>query len=500
MGHLTVLLRHPPQPLCSSMSTTPDPGSFSSVQRTRGLVGINKLGNLAGTGSPQSSVITTASELAIKPESFDDWAIAAKLNKSIHQNFPFGEDFKVLSDLVQLTNSVPTWIFDKGSSQFSVHRNYFPAEIKELCEDACAVRSQGLLSTADQQRSNLEGDGDDSLSSTHDELSTDLVGAMGTILVLTRHSKNLRNRAEFGPNEAERRLPVDNLLLHLYLDPSTPMAYCLERELKLPKLNVKGVEVQSTKPDALVLLEFDWLQGYESAEDTLREQYSCLRQQTSRLLLRVVHWLVEYKRAASGTNQALMGLVSGLNQRLALGIRDQFVFATIRHAHDQVRVVAAIWKGQMIQVYHLATYSLIYPLDVVRLYLLHRAIKIQGVEYSAQIREKGTLRLGFPAEPSDGFASWWFTPPIQDPLSTSGQSSTSGSLIIATSIGANKNEPHDHGVSDNQGFGNSLLALGEVDDKFKIKHYFKAMDESYVAGEEFSSGIEFEPIDVFGSG
>lgn len=116
----------------------------------------------------------------------------------------------------------------------------------------------------------------------------------------------------------------------------------LERELRLPK--VPGVAVQATKPDALLVIEFMDLDSFRSASADLHDRCCCVRHQVVKEALLVVHWLAEYKRDASGQNQAMMGLVSALNQRLALGIEDQFVFAMIQHMNEKVQVVAAIRK------------------------------------------------------------------------------------------------------------------------------------------------------------
>lgn len=120
----------------------------------------------------------------------------------------------------------------------------------------------------------------------------------------------------------------------------------LERELRLPK--AQDVVIQATKPGALVILEFMDLDSFRSASAELHDRCCCVCHQVVKEALLVIHWLAEYKLDTPGQNQAMMGLVSALNQRLALGIQDQFVFATIQHMNEKVQVVAAIRKDQMV--------------------------------------------------------------------------------------------------------------------------------------------------------
>ncbi|KAF8598418.1 hypothetical protein BDV93DRAFT_547428, partial [Ceratobasidium sp. AG-I] len=458
----------------------------------------NKSKPSAGGKSGATSVITAASQLAVKLQPFSDWTDLVKLDPLI-KSVPSGNEFKVLLNLVESSKNMPEWILDKDSTHFSPLRKKFSTEIDNLCATARAAHAK-FHSMADGQRTGnftmysnannahppnamLQNDHPDtdmtidddvttsaggaSLTDAQDELDIDLVDAMNTILFVARNGTNLLFRSSLCANEAERRIPIDSLLQRLFAEPNTTLMYCLERELRLPK--VQGIAVQVTKPDALLVLEFMNLSSFRSAPADLHDRCCCVRHQVVKEALLVVHWLAEYKRDTSGQNQAMMGLVSAVNQRLALGIEDQFIFAMIQHTNEKVKVVAAIRKNQMIQVYKLGEYSLASPLEVTQLFLLHRGIKLLGKQYCDVIRRKGEAFEGIEDKLTDGFINWWKnSSPVLDVASTSNVSSTSGRPTISEATTtesfdeAKEAEPRDRGTLSDKTLGTPYLLLGKT--------------------------------------
>lgn len=251
----------------------------------------------------------------------------------------------------------------------------------------------------------------------------------------------------------------------------------LERELKIPDLEVPNVTVRTVRLDGLLFLVIpDWT-PYWDAPSELKPEYSCLAERLSSTTpVHILHWIGEYDQEGSGKRQALMGLVSGLNQRLALGIKNQFVFASIHEGSTGLEVVAAIWKddqvcsqafrlGQpltklQIRVYSLGYYSMLGPLDMLKFYFLHRAIKRLGLKYHEAISDLA----GFPTVRLRNFRGWTkSTPP--GPAGTSRRRKKQTNILSSASsplsgIEAKETkEPFQSDHSDEEGMSPDLAAL-----------------------------------------
>lgn len=227
----------------------------------------------------------------------------------------------------------------------------------------------------------------------------------------------------------------------------------------------------------------------------------------------------------------MMGLLSGLNQRLALGIENQFVFATLQIQSSTLQVVAAIRKNQevrfvptdyiclprrngQVRIYELAQYTLACPLQMTQFYLLHRCIMDLGTKYSEAIKEKFSSSNFLPDKPNDGFMDWWpYSPSISEGASTSVGPSTLDTTTVHSADVAMEGELQDRGVSCDQGrydigssilisetpldFGDSLLALKEEDIMSKMERYFITMQDAGTPVEEFNSAAAVVLVDTF---
>ncbi|KAF8594874.1 hypothetical protein BDV93DRAFT_564971 [Ceratobasidium sp. AG-I] len=181
-------------------------------------------------------------------ESFDNWAKGVKLDPEIILEIPSDENFKVLFELIQSTKSVPEWVLDNGSSRFTCLKNKFPDEIDSLCDDARhTLASKYSRHDSDNVNQDTDNSGDceekkaylpddtphqdhqhaeilaSALVGGEGELDIALACAMGVILLLAWHNRNLLLRTTLGSNKSERRLIINSLLLHLCVDPEPLM-------------------------------------------------------------------------------------------------------------------------------------------------------------------------------------------------------------------------------------------------------------------------------------
>ncbi|KAF8601229.1 hypothetical protein BDV93DRAFT_524944 [Ceratobasidium sp. AG-I] len=318
---------------------------------------------------------------------FNKWAAAVKLSLKIEPELPKDNLFRSLSHIVQSSKQFPSWLSQEESGQLSYLTHRFGDWVPRLCKDvqrlgvtiqprldpydsmqsgnrACRATNDDqagndLQQTLDPNSGALDGIvyGNGNLASGQNGRSAlvlvedpdpDLASAMSAILGLVKQSDGLIDRLTWDANEAELRSGIDHLLTLCY-DESDSMTLRLERELQLPDIKDPALNIPSTKPGTCIFLEFRSIWSYRNADATLRSHYSCLFQKTPSRTLNVVHSLVEYGSGAPGQNQAFMGLVSGLYQRRFLGIKDQFVFATMQTGLSNLQVVAAIWKDDTVR-------------------------------------------------------------------------------------------------------------------------------------------------------
>ena len=101
----------------------------------------------------------------------------------------------------------------------------------------------------------------------------------------------------------------------------------------------------------MLFLDFFEHDSYLGVRSKLRSDYSCVARVNPPVYLHILHWIVESEPSKFGERKASLGVVSGINQRLALGIENQFVFATIHHAPAHLRVIAAIWRDDQVSNY-----------------------------------------------------------------------------------------------------------------------------------------------------
>lgn len=99
-------------------------------------------------------------------------------------------------------------------------------------------------------------------------------------------------------------------------------------------------------PGAVDLMSFHSLPLYRDHVEVC-EAAACLYQAVPPQDLHVIHCVTDYNKSGS-QSRVLMGIVSGLYQRRALGMKDQFVFGVSQNLGNFLRVVAATWQGEMV--------------------------------------------------------------------------------------------------------------------------------------------------------
>ncbi|CAE6376300.1 unnamed protein product [Rhizoctonia solani] len=160
--------------------------------------------------------------------------------------------------------------------------------------------------------------------------------------------------------------------------------YRNERELKVPQVQCGKYNVEKTKADGVMYLDVPDFGPYQHIE--LNTPATAFLQKGFGDNLYVVHCVAEFKREEDGSNQGMMGMVSGLYQRAVLQMPGQFVFGVLHSEKVLFKVVAGIWQGDKIRLYEIGSYNLVDPIAALRFYLVVRGIQRLGSSYEQELR------------------------------------------------------------------------------------------------------------------
>ncbi|CAE6455391.1 hypothetical protein ACGC1H_005766 [Rhizoctonia solani] len=325
-----------------------------------------------------SSQITSASVLAQIPQ-FKQWANKVRLNRTIilvvPENPPNSSNtqYDRIRSLKEVSSVFPAWLTEVNSPGFS----HIAVAHVPLKEKLCSY----LLSAIATNR-----------ATTTTAVDLELYRSIGYILQICLRQKKL-NEAYDDPTKMDRRVSIDYLLAYICeSDGIDTIKYSTEQKIKLPK--VRGFNVSTTKADGVVFMDIPDFDPFEKSEE-LRDLGSTFSPGPPKRL-KVIHCVAEYKRDGGGTNQALMGIVSGLYQKKVLNIAHQLVFGVYHVSADILQVIAGAWQGGWIRVYKVGKYSLRDPMDAVQFYFVMREIRRIGQLYLEELRQSEmdfTLRL-----------------------------------------------------------------------------------------------------------
>ncbi|CAE7062664.1 unnamed protein product [Rhizoctonia solani] len=332
------------------------------------------------------------------------------LDTEIQSEIPTDPAFQIIRDLRNLSNQFPTWLTDKDSYQFKLLPSRCQSLKDELCSDFVAIKNRNP-------------------ERFHQEEDPGLASAIDLIFRVCRHNRILNSC--FNPNKSERRLIVDSLLSHICEEAGEAVLYRAEQELRLPPAKVGRYNVTHTTADGAMLVG---VTGFKPYDDNLNLQTAAtaLNLQTPRDL-QVVHCVTEFKQEGSGANQAIMGMVSAIHQKKALGVLGQFTFGVFQHQANFLQIFAAAWQANegKIKLYEIGIYSLNNPVHVVRFYLVIRGIVGVAGNYLQQLRESEPM-LATQVEITPPAANW--TPFRMDILEAGGSNAQGTSRRLALKL------------------------------------------------------------------
>ncbi|CUA74797.1 hypothetical protein RSOLAG22IIIB_11489 [Rhizoctonia solani] len=390
-----------------------------------------------------SSEISSASVLATKAE-FKQWATSVKLNRTITEDIP--EDslgpsepiFGIIRCLREACTVFPRWLTE-GDPEFPlshISSAHLPLK-KKLSTD--------LVAAMKRKRFKVNPDKD-----------KELYCSIGTIFQSCLHVKVLLMRQN--PTEMDRRISIDTLIAHICEgDGDDIVQYSTEQKLKLPK--PRDFNVLTTTADGVMYLDLAGFDPYDMNAE-LRELGSSFVPGSIKSL-QVVHCVAEYKRGGGGTNQALMGIVSGLYQKKVLGIPHQPVFGIFHHAVDIVQVLAGVWQNGWIRLYQVGSYSFRHPRQAVQFYLVIRGIRNLGKTYYEELRNS-EQEIAFRIEDRKPVDEWAID--------------RMGSI-------SEHNEPDSHipgrnGPNSQSGLAHNLSILGHWDTRDRVLSYLDSMSDN----------------------
>ncbi|KEP52541.1 putative lactonase domain protein [Rhizoctonia solani 123E] len=326
------------------------------------------------------SRITTASELATKPE-FDDWARELKLEKHIERNLTDTPIFSAIKTIQSHSKIFPPWVRDKRSNNYS----FIPPAYQKWKDVLCSSLQ------ADDEYTFVDGG----------EADSAFPFAIGIIVQLCHHQDRLAsvNRTSLDSN-TDIHFILDSLMMHSCDgDGDEFLVYSTEQKLRLPATSSTKANVVTTTADGVSSLDIIEFDPYTIHID-YRESMSAFSTKNPTLHLILVHCVVEYKRLGVGENQMKMGMVSALYQKKVLGIHNQFVFGIFQFNKDGLQVVAGIWEADTIKLYNVGKYSLRHPGSLVELYLVLRGMKRLAADYRKELLNSSkTLRGVFKTNP-----------------------------------------------------------------------------------------------------
>jgi hypothetical protein len=176
-----------------------------------------------------------------------------------------------------------------------------------------------------------------------------------------------KQRRSYEPNEADWRLPIDLFIQHIFgqtdgkyhtsvlyvsflsITPSYWFMNKFSREARLHLVHSANKTIEMAIADAVVVLELpNHVRGLAAK---WRPECCCLP--GARLTaLHILHFVSEKKQLfspASGRNQLIYGLSTGLFQKRGLGLTDQLVFGCCTES-DEILAYAGSWDGEQVRI------------------------------------------------------------------------------------------------------------------------------------------------------
>ncbi|KAG8737430.1 hypothetical protein FRC10_008184 [Ceratobasidium sp. 414] len=331
-----------------------------------------------------------------------------------------------LQNLVRYSKTIPSWVHDPEAEQYAYARRSFP------CESIVLPRAV---------RAWFEDNTDPGLS---EELECSLLPILG----VTAHNTRLQHHEITRPNEADRRIALDNLTSYLWnYQSGTEFIHRAECPVQLPSFADPLAEL--ARPDSAVFFQTDHslLSGIS---DESQRACASIPPRLDVLWYYVLHWVIEYKGLDTSPivsmRQAWMGIVSGLYQRRSLGFKDQYVFGTAHYSNRILTIFAGTWidspdplEGQgsstateKIVIHTLATLNMAAGADVLQYYLLMRATRRLALDYKQLIEDGATGRVLDIMEFHPDIHSW---PPLPKKKSSTGSGKRRKLALIAEEQG-----------------------------------------------------------------
>ncbi|KAB5587981.1 hypothetical protein CTheo_8578 [Ceratobasidium theobromae] len=368
---------------------------------------------------------------------FAQWAQSVHLGQERRDDLP-----NELKNLLAATRKVPQWMADENAEQYKIWSNRYNVQIQSLVTDASEMLSS-LSDNTNPQGTTEQGD-----------------TATAELDLIALHMTN----------EAELRCMLDVGLGNLVFrdEDNVRSTHLLERRLQLPASRTDP-HLAETKVDSLaVFCDTNPVRSQNIPPHTRRVYQTLAGTDTHHFIF---HWVTEYKQAnhiEEAIRQTKMAMVSGLNQRRALGFPDQFVFGTA-HSDLEMEVMAGRWirkqvkplapktatsplgisndpntiqsqdgfgmkrkrdqEGEQVKpeyeiaIYPLASYSANDPFSLVQLYLLMKASRQLAYQYADEMFPRITKEKLWTKVEQD--PAWPAKPPKGKDKSTTPSHSTS---------------------------------------------------------------------------
>ncbi|KAB5593133.1 hypothetical protein CTheo_3435 [Ceratobasidium theobromae] len=365
---------------------------------------------------------------------FDQWAQSVQLGQERRDDLP-----NELKCLLSETQKFPRWMADEVlnnilCTRLQANSTSQNAEQYKIWSNRYSTQIHRLASTASIMLSSLSGNTDPQATTEQGDTATEL-DPIALHMILSMSNGNTRCHSyphKLGPNESELRCELDTGLGNLvFRDEDTScFTHLLGRRLQLPSSKTDP-NLAETKVDSLAVF---WDTNLVRSDDIPDETTLCYQTLAGTDTHHFIfHWVTEYKLAnhiEEAIRQTKMAMVSGLNQRRALGFPDQFVFGTA-HSDRKMEVMAGRWvrnevkplaadttasqlgiphdpntsqsqhgfgmerkrdqEGEQVKpeyeiaIYPLATYSANNPFSLVQLYLLMKASRKLAHQYANEM-------------------------------------------------------------------------------------------------------------------
>ncbi|CAE6495769.1 unnamed protein product [Rhizoctonia solani] len=289
-----------------------------------------------------ASYVTSAEDLATRPEEFMDWAREVKLDPIIKETVPEAAVFNRIRDLQRASKVFPRWCRTPNSSKFgSISTSHYKWRDR-------------LCSALREQKCDLQDDQDLSLPC-----------ALAFVFqACCRHAEVFSSNRRRLASKRDMRTHIDCLM---GLDGDMPMEYSTGRELRLP----------ATASNKINAANYDFRVAASAFyTDSITDEDLIL-----------VHCVTAYAPIGCGENRMKIGIVSALYQKRVLGIQDQFVFGVFQFEEDFLQVVAGIWQFDEIKIYKVGNYSLRDSFSLSQFYLVLRGIKQLASVYLDQLMD-----------------------------------------------------------------------------------------------------------------